>query len=160
MSRTKRLLLKFWFVIFSIILGYVTPLPIFGQTVSQDEIVAYTHETLQSAPYNMEYIILNVIFKESRFKPDAVSVDGRCKGLTQINPSFHDIDDPFNYKENIDCCASYLEQKIEEYDSPPLALMCWNMGEDKALNYYNKYGSSKYAKDILKYSNEKEVMNE
>lgn len=156
----KRIMYKFLFVIFIIIMGYLIPFTAFGQTVSKNDIIAYTHEKYHDKPYNIEYIVLNVIFKESRFKPHVVSADGRCKGLTQINPSFHDIDDPFDYKQNINCCALYLIQKIEEYDSPPLALMCWNMGEEKALNYYNKYGSSKYAKDILKYSNEKEVMNE
>ena len=121
-------------------------------TVSQNDIEQYVHSNVNP---NFSYIILNLIWKESRFKIDAQN--GNCIGLTQVNPSFHDISDPYNWQENVSYCTSYIASKTYEYDSPELALMCWNMGEDKAVSSYNNGYISDYARNIMKYANERRV---
>lgn len=151
-------LLKFNVIL--IIFIFALAIPVYAETVSQDDIVNYIHEEYNSYPYDIQYILPPLIYRESRFKTDVVSADGKCKGLTQLNPNFHEIKDPFDYKENIKVCADYLKEKIDEYDSPELALMCWNCGEQKALGLYKQGITTKYAKSILNLSKERRISNE
>lgn len=134
---------------------------VFANTITtQEEILNYIHEEYNNSPYNMEYILPPLIYRESRFIPTVVSPNGKYKGLTQLNPAYYDIQDPFDYKQNIDCCADYLTEKIAEYGSVELALMCWNAGENKALELYSNEIISDYAKDIVDLANKRRIYYE
>lgn len=151
-------LIKFNLILITFIFAFA--MPVYAKTVSQDEITDYIHEEFNSYPYDIEHILKPLIYRESRFNVNAVSQDGKCKGLTQVNPNFHEIEDPFDYRENIKVCADYLKEKIDEYGSPAFALMCWNCGEQKALELKKQNITTKYAKNILKLSKERRISDD
>lgn len=103
-----------------------------------------------------------LIWKESRYQADAVSSDGNCIGLCQINQGCHkkrmkrlgvsDLTDP---RQNIAVACDYLAEIFEEHADPYEAVMIYN-GDGRWKN-----GTiSKYAKEVMLKSEELKVKHE
>lgn len=98
-------------------------------------------------------------WRESRYHADAVSADGSCIGLCQINPKWHKErmkrtgkTDLYNIDDNMNIAADYLSDLFEEHPGDPeVVLMIYN-GDHS----YKKGNISKYAQDIVKKSQELE----
>lgn len=83
-----------------------------------------------------------VIFNESSFNPKADS--GSSVGLMQINRCNHawltkevGFTDFFDPEQNVTAGLYMLRNLFEKYEDPALVLMCYNMGEGKALQMWN-----------------------
>lgn len=124
---------------------------------TQEEILEYISINYADYPYDIDDILPPLIWTESRYISDVVSKDGKTIGLTQINPNFHEIEDPYDYKQNIKCCADYLVEKIDNGYSKELALMCWNCGETRAKDLYDQGITTRYARKILSAAKEHEI---
>ena len=104
-------------------------------------------------------LILAVAQKESHYQPD-VNGSGAI-GLMQIIPSCHverisrlgitDIWDPYS---NLLIGADLIAELLCKYKDPGLALMCYNMGEGKALYKYSNNGYSGYVHEVLRIKDE------
>ena len=106
-------------------------------------------------------ILIALVEKESCFKSNAVSENGKHKGLTQLTPKlFKDRMDELGLEDSVDpysnlmLCADYIYSKVSEGNDIELVLMMWNMGEDKAKASYSKGHVSSYAKHIMKRASE------
>lgn len=102
------------------------------------------------------FILMALVEKESNFKAEAVSSNGKWKGLTQLNPYFFKdrmehlgITNSMDPYSNLLLCADFIYYKLEEGNDIELVLMMWNMGEDKAEDLYSKGVVSSYAKKIV-----------
>lgn len=97
-----------------------------------------------------------LIWKESRYQAEAVSSDGTCIGLCQINQGCHkkrmkrlgvtDLTDP---RQNIAVACDYLAEIFEEHPDPYEAVMVYN-GDGR----WKSGKVSKYAKEIILKSEE------
>lgn len=110
--------------------------------------------------YNIQPEFLEALaWRESRYTPDAVSSDGSCIGLCQINPKWHKErmertgkDDLYQVDDNMNIAADYLAELFKEYPGDPeIVLMIYN-GDHS----YKKGHISKYAQDIVNKSQELE----
>lgn len=98
-------------------------------------------------------------WRESRYHPDAVSSDGSCIGLCQINPKWHKErmkrtgkDDLYQIDDNMNIAADYLADLFKDHPGDPeIVLMIYN-GDHS----YKKGNISKYAQDIVNKSQELE----
>ena len=108
--------------------------------------------------YGEEYGILPefleaLAWRESRYHADAVSPDGSCIGLCQINPKWHQErmkrtgkTDLYNIDDNMNVAADYLSELLQEHPGEPeIALMIYN-GDHS----YREGNISQYAQDIMK----------
>lgn len=104
-------------------------------------------------------LILAIIQKESHYDP-TVNGSGAI-GLMQIIPSCHtdrisrlgvtDIWDPYS---NILIGTDLINELLNTYKDPGLALMCYNMGEGAALYKYNNHGYSGYVLEVFRIKEE------
>ena len=112
--------------------------------------------------YGEEYGILPefleaLAWRESRYHADAVSKDGSCIGLCQVNPKWHKErmkrtgkTDLYNIDDNMNVAADYLSELLQEHPGEPeIALMIYN-GDHS----YREGNISQYAQDIMKKSQE------
>lgn len=96
-------------------------------------------------------------WRESRYHADAVSKDGSCIGLCQVNPKWHKErmkrtgkTDLYNIDDNMNIAADYLSELLQEHPGEPeIALMIYN-GDHS----YREGNISQYAQDIMKKSQE------
>lgn len=110
--------------------------------------------------YNIQPEFLEALaWRESRYHPDAVSKDGSCIGLCQINPKWHKErmertgkDNLYQVDDNMNIAADYLADLFEDYPGDPeIVLMIYN-GDHS----YKNGNISKYAQDIVNKSQELE----
>ena len=110
--------------------------------------------------YNIQPEFLEALaWRESRYHPDAVSSDGSCIGLCQINPKWHKErmkrtgkDDLYQIDDNMNIAADYLADLFKDYPGDPeIVLMIYN-GDHS----YKKGNISEYAQDIVNKSQELE----
>lgn len=89
-------------------------------------------------------VVLALMEKESNFKADAVSPDGKNLGICQIHKSFFECDDYFDVIQNVDSATDYLQVLMKKYED-----------YEKALTKYNGQNAakSKYSSWILERSN-------
>lgn len=100
-----------------------------------------------------------VAWRETRYTPDAVSADGSCIGICQINPKWHKermkrlgVTDLTDTEGNIAVAADYLHDLFEENPGEPeIVCMIYN-GDHR----YRSGVVSNYAKDIVNKSAELE----
>lgn len=93
------------------------------------------------------YLILSMMYEESRFKADAVSKNKKCKGILQLNTKFFDVEDYFDVVQNTDGGCQYMKKLLADYDLP-LALMIWH-GESDAKTKYKNGITSAYARRVM-----------
>lgn len=110
--------------------------------------------------YNIQPEFLEALaWRESRYHPDAVSKDGSCIGLCQINPKWHKErmertgkDNLYQVDDNMNIAADYLADLFEDHPGDPeIVLMIYN-GDHS----YKNGNISKYAQDIMNKSQELE----
>lgn len=110
--------------------------------------------------YGEEYcicpeLIESLAYQESRFTPDAVSTDGSCVGICQINQKCHrarmkrlGVTDLTDAEQNIHVACDYLAEIFQEHDGDPeIVLMIYN-GDSRWKN--GKI--SRYAEEITERS--------
>lgn len=98
-------------------------------------------------------------WRESRYHPDAVSSDGSCIGICQVNPRWHrdrmerlGKGDLYDIDCNMNVAADYLAELFEKHPGDPnIVLMRYN-GDST----WKSGETSDYAEDILKKSAELE----
>lgn len=150
-------------VFLPIIIVFLIPLT----SMAQEEDACLTDEIRGACiEYGNEYgicpeILMSLIITESRGQADAVG--GRCMGLTQINPKWHDdrmkrlgVTDIFDTHGNILVATDYLAELRDTYGEISLALDIYH-GDSKAFSNYENGILSDYAREILERSAEMEV---
>lgn len=105
------------------------------------------------------YIVVAIIEKESRYRYDAVTGNGKIKGYMQIYENWHrermeaeGVTDLYNPYENIRVGLSFLEELTDGGINADYhyVLMSYNMGESKAKALYKKgIYSTEYSENIL-----------
>lgn len=101
-------------------------------------------------------------YQESRYQADAVSADGSCVGICQINQGCHKkrmkrlgVTDLTDIDSNIHVAADYLAEIFVEHDGEPeIVLMIFN-GDSS----WQKGRTSAYAKEIVERSAELERLH-
>ena len=103
------------------------------------------------------YIVLAQIETESGYRSYAKGDSGRSKGYMQVQERWNrqrmqdeGVTDLYNPTENIKVGTNYLAEVYKKYGDWNKALMCYNMGENKAEELWRagKY-SSEYSRTIL-----------
>ncbi len=104
--------------------------------------------------YGISYpLIVGMIQIESSYKYTAVSYDGKCKGLMQINDYWHadrmakvGAEDLFNPYDNIATGVDFMAELLNKYDGEYLkALAAYNMGATGAYRNLWQYGVYEYS---------------
>ncbi len=95
-----------------------------------------------------------LVFRESSFKPDAVSIAG-AKGLAQLMPKTAaslGVTDIFDPQQNLDAGARYLAQMLRQFDgNKELALAAYNAGPGTVKQVGGiPPESAGYVRDVLK----------
>ncbi len=78
-----------------------------------------------------------LIWKESRFNPNAVSPKG-AQGIAQFMPGtalMRGLSDPFNYAEALPASAHYLSELRDKFGNVGLAAAAYNAGEDRVRRW-------------------------
>lgn len=109
----------------------------------------------QCAAYGItEYyeLLLAQSYHESAWDPNAVSKSNDY-GLMQINKCNHEwlsetlgVTDFFDPYQSIDCGVYMMSGFLKKYNDVQIALVCYNMGESKAVNGIK---SSKYSRCVV-----------
>lgn len=98
-------------------------------------------------------LVYSLMFHESTF--NELAENGNCKGILQINTSCHDINNPFDFYENVEVGVRYLDDLFRQYEEVDLVLGIWH-GESKAFENYESGEISKYVREVLSLSAEYE----
>lgn len=93
--------------------------------------VLHTAAEANGVPY---HVALGLIYVESRFDPEAVSLAG-CYGLTQLNPRY--FPSGLTPEENIEAGMEYLGSLIERYGDLSAALCSYHDGHDTGRRGYS-----------------------
>lgn len=93
--------------------------------------VLHTAAQANGVPY---HVALGLIYVESRFDPEAVSLAG-CYGLTQLNPRY--FPSGLTPEENIEAGMEYLGSLIERYGDLSAALCSYHDGHDTGRRGYS-----------------------
>ena len=93
--------------------------------------VLHTAAQANGVPY---HVALGLIYVESRFDPEAVSLAG-CYGLTQLNPRY--FPSGLTPEENIEAGMEYLGSLIERYGDLSTALCSYHDGYDTGRRGYS-----------------------
>lgn len=113
-------------------------------------------------------LLESMAYQESRFNPKAVSGDGSCIGLMQVNPRWHrdrmerlsvSKEDLKTVRGNMLVAADYLKELFDTYEDPGIVLMTYN-GDSRAQSFAQSGRLSYYAKEILDRSSEWETKHE
>ena len=93
--------------------------------------VLHTAAQANGVPY---HVALGLIYVESRFDPEAVSLAG-CYGLAQLNPRY--FQSGLSPAENIEAGMEYLGSLIERYGDLSAALCGYHDGHDTGRRGYS-----------------------
>lgn len=118
-----------------------------------EEYIQYCEEI--GAEYNIcPELLMSIVEKESGGKPELTGAAGEI-GLMQVIPKYHtermkELGHPDLYDayDNILVGADYLRELFEEYEDTYLVLMCYNMGESRAIELYDQGIYSDYAVSV------------
>ena len=147
-----------------IILPQITDVPLTSEVEQRiiERVEFYTGQNPYLKDKLTVELVLAVIQVESRGREGAISIDpvnGNCIGLMQLNERYTQdfidgagIQDVYNTLDNIDGGIWRLAYLIEKYEDVNIALMCYNMGETKALKYLAEgVTETRYTQDVLYY---------
>ena len=110
--------------------------------------------------YGSEYslspeILMAMIEAESDGNAAAYN-SSSATGIMQVVPKWHfdrmeklNITNLYDTDQNIHVAADYLAELYDRYDSMELALMVYNMGDNKAVKCYEQGKVSRYAREII-----------
>lgn len=118
-----------------------------------EEYIGYCEEI--GTEYNIcPELLMAIVEKESGGNPELSGASGEI-GLMQVIPKYHTerieelgYPDLYNAYENILVGADYLRELFEEYEDTYLVLMCYNMGESRAIELYDQGIYSDYAVSV------------
>lgn len=160
-------------LILSVVLVFSMVLPVTAQgnnTYLSEEIQQYCIEIGEEYGVCPE-LLMAMIETESSGNINAISKDGGCHGLMQINIQYHwdrlrkvvGYDDVtiatfYSPRTNIEVAADYLVELAEEYGDISYVLDVYNGNSKAEYNYENGILSS-YAKKILERSEELERLH-
>lgn len=119
----------------------------------EQEIDMYVDYICEGYPVDPN-LVKSIIFYESTY--NSFARNGQCVGLMQINTYYHSrrakelgISDLYSPYGNILVGVDYLSVLFKIYKDPALVLMVYNMGDEAAINLYNKGVISEYASKVL-----------
>ena len=117
--------------------------PVYFDIPLSHDLQDYTFEVCREFDFAQPEIIFALMETESDFNPEAISFTSDY-GLLQINPvnlgwlntqlGITDLLDP---EQNIRAGVYMIDQLMDKYTNPHMALMAYNMGEYGALEYWN-----------------------
>lgn len=130
----------------------------------QEEIELHIQQVVSLYPNLSEDLISAIIWRESRYDPNARNYDGSCVGLMQVSTKWHtdrarnlgveDLYDPYG---NILTGCDLLSELLNSYNLET-ALMIYHGGYSYAQKYQSAGTIDQYTKDILSYAQQlKEV---
>lgn len=130
----------------------------------QEEIELHIQQVVSLYPNLSEDLISAIIWRESRYDPNARNYDGSCVGLMQVSTKWHtdrarnlgveDLYDPYG---NILTGCDLLSELLNSYNLET-ALMVYHGGYSYAQKYQSAGTIDQYTKDILSYAQQlKEV---
>lgn len=101
-------------------------------------------------------LIEAIIWKESRFQPDAVNASGSCHGLMQVHKGSHrarmdrlNVTDLYDSEQNIKAGTDYLRELFEKYEDTATVLEYYN-GDSAAAADLDR--DSGYARKVMNIS--------
>lgn len=128
----------------------------------QEEIELHIQNIVSLYPNLSTNLINAVIWRESRYDPNAKNYNGTCVGLMQLSIKWHrdraqklgvkDLYDPYG---NILTGCDLLSELLESY-SLEMALMTYHGGYSYAQKYQEAGTIDQYTKDILSYAKQLE----
>lgn len=130
----------------------------------QEQIEVYIQEAVSLYPNLFANIINAVIWRESRYNPNAKNYNGTCVGLMQLSIKWHskraqnlgvtNLYDPYG---NILTGCDLLSELLKTYNLE-MALMTYHGGYSYAQKYQAAGTTDQYTKDILNHASQlKEV---
>lgn len=153
-------------VFLALILVFLIPIKVYANDDTYISDTAYNVCVEYGEEYNIcPEFLMAVIEKESGGQADARN-DG-CIGLMQINAKWHKdrmerlgAKDLYDEEQNIHVAVDYLSELFEKYEEAYLVLMCYNMGEYKAQQLFDKgIYESNYAISICERAEELERLH-
>lgn len=128
----------------------------------QEEIELHIQNAVSSYPNLTTNLISAIIWRESRYDPDATNYNGTCVGLMQISTKWHtkrakklgvtNLYDPYG---NILTGCDLLSELLESHDLET-ALMMYHGGYSYAQKHQAAGTVDQYTKDILSYAKQLE----
>lgn len=130
----------------------------------KEQIEAYIQDAVSLYPNLSANIINAIIWRESRYNPNAKNYNGTCVGLMQLSTKWHSkraqslgVTDLYDSYGNILTGCDLLSELLESYNLE-MALMVYHGGYSYAQQYQAAGTTDQYTKDILSYANQiKEV---
>lgn len=126
----------------------------------QEEIELYIQNAVSLYPNLSSDLISAIIWRESRYDPNARNYNGACVGLMQLSTKWHtkraknlgveNLYDPYG---NILTGCDLLSELLESYNLE-MALMVYHGGYSYAKKYQTAGITDQYTKDILSYANQ------
>ena len=134
--------------------------PVVLQSMTEKEVIeSYVDEICTNYTNVDRFVVLGVIWRESRFDPNARNYNETCIGLMQLSTRWNrqrvdklgvsDLMDPYG---NILVGVDLLSELIDKYEDISYALMCYHGGEDYGRKKWRAGTIDSYTKDILKYA--------
>lgn len=124
-----------------------------------EKIELYVQNAVSLYPNLTVDLIDAVIWRESRYNPDARNYNGTCVGLMQLSTKWHSkraralgVDNLYDPYGNILTGCDLLSELLNSY-SLETALMVYHGGYSYAKSYRESGAVDQYTKDILSYAN-------
>lgn len=126
----------------------------------KEQIEAYIQDAVSLYPNLSANIINAIIWRESRYNPNAKNYNGTCVGLMQLSTKWHSkraqslgVTDLYDSYSNILTGCDLLSELLESYNLE-MALMVYHGGYSYAQQYQAAGTTDQYTKDILSYANQ------
>lgn len=128
----------------------------------QEEIELHIQNVVSLYPNLSTNLINAIVWRESRYDPNAENYNGTCVGLMQLSTKWHskraqnlDVEDLYDPYGNILTGCDLLSELLESY-SLEMALMTYHGGYSYAQKYREAGTVDQYTKDILSYAKQLE----
>lgn len=131
----------------------------------QEQIELYIQNAVSNYPNLTTELISAIIWRESRYDPNAKNYNGTCVGLMQLSTKWHSkraqnlgVEDLYDPYGNILTGCDLLSELLNSYNLET-ALMVYHGGYSYAQKYQAAGTIDQYTKDILSYAKQlKEVV--
>lgn len=142
---------------------YIPDISGIEETYISDE--AYSACVKYGTDYNISAeLLMAIVETESRGVPDAENAG--CKGLIQVSERWHRdrmarlrVTDLLDTEQNIHVGTDYLAELFNKYEDVGFVLMIYNMGYEKANNYYSQGIISEYAQNVTARADELTILH-
>ena len=135
-------------IVAAIMLFFSVPMIVMAtEDESVPEWIAVLAEEIGEETYVCPEVLESIAFEESRFKPEAVSKNGKYIGLCQINPRWQGermerlgVTDLKDARQNLMVAADYLKTLFEEYEDTGTVLMIYAGYSKESIRRYEETG--------------------